>query len=435
MTQPAVRSEPLTSLPLDPSLIQLGALSQKIEADKSSGELNAIHRMVDAVSRADALEDIYAAALDELIRTVSADRAAVLLFDSNGVMRFKASRGLSDEYMRAVEGHTPWSPDDSNAQPIVVTDVAGDATLTSYMPVFAKEGISALGFIPLTDAGKLLGKFMIYFNRPHVVQDAELRLAQTIASHIGFAIMRKKTETEMRELYREAQEANFAKSQFLTRMSHELRTPLNAIGGYAELLEMQLHGPLTEEQRQDVSRIQRSQRHLLGLINDLLSFARIETGHIELRDEVVLIEDALVGVEVLVAPQIRNKSLNYRRERSAVGLVCRGDIDKISQVLLNLVSNAVKFTPANHEISVDWENGESTVSIHITDTGPGIPAEKLEAIFEPFVQVTTSPAQVAEGTGLGLAISRELARAMGGDVTVTSVQGAGSTFTLTLPRA
>jgi signal transduction histidine kinase len=397
--------------------------------------------MSEAVSRAGALEDIYSVALDELQKTVGAERSSVLLLDADGVMRFKAWRGLSDSYRKAVEGHSPWSPGDTNAQPVLVPDVKADRELAAFAPVFDAEGIAALGFIPLVDAGKLLGKFMIYFKTPHVLQPGEIRLAQSIASHIAFAISRKKAETDMRDaeqsqrrLAESAQEANRAKTQFLTTMSHELRTPLNAIGGYAELLEMELHGSLNEEQRQDVCRIQKSQRHLLGLINDLLNFAKIESGRIELRDEVIALEDALVDVEVIVAPAINAKQLHYRRERSAGAISCRGDRHKIGQVLLNLVSNAVKFTPSGNDIAIEWSESPTTVQIHVIDSGPGVPPEKQELIFEPFVQLKNHE-RMTEGTGLGLAISRELARAMGGDVTVSSVPPGGSRFTLSLARA
>ena len=688
-------------------------------------ELQAVYRMADAVSRAGDLDDIYDAALAELRRTVHADRASILLYDEDGVMRFKAWRGLSERYRRAVEGHSPWRRDDPSPQPVLVPDVHADPSLTTLLPVLDGEGIRAVGFIPLVYAGRLLGKFMIYFDAPHVVQPPELRLAQAIASHIAWAITRKLSETALREseeryrrlvehspvavavhsggnivfvnpagarllgaatpeeivgrpmldfvhpeygeivtervrqlasgagtqptieerfvridgtpldvevstigftfqgrpavqvvfsditarkriereqrllaeaatvlssnldyqetlrsittllvpeiadwclidltdeqggftriaaaaadeahasiaqrlrrhyeprevahgvsrtarvgtsefmshmddalllsiardaehlellrgmqmksyicaplvsrgrtigvltlalarsgrrfsagdvplaeelarraaiavdnarLYREAHEANRAKSHFLTTMSHELRTPLNAIGGYTELIEMGLRGPVTEQQREDLARIQRSQKHLLGLINNLLNFARIESGHIELRVEPVVVDDELAAVEPLIAPQLTAKGLRYQRAAAVGRVACQADRDKMRQVLLNLLSNAVKFTPPQGEVALSWDASDDAVRMHVHDTGPGIPVQKLEAIFEPFVQLTDTFTRVTEGTGLGLAISRELARAMGGDVTVTSEVGRGSTFTLTLPR-
>ena len=696
------------------------------ELQQKFDELQAVHRMTDAVTHAAALEEIYDVALDELQHTVHASRASILLYDDDGIMRFKAWRGLSDEYRRAVEGHSPWSQDDPDPQPVLVPDVEADPHLTSLLPVLAAEGIRAVGFIPLVAAGRLHGKFMIYFDAPHVVEPDELRLAQSIAGHIAFAIARRRSDTALREsearyrrlvenapaavlvhsggrivfvnaeavhllgasegaqvlgrpildfihpeyhaividrvrqiasgwsvprieekfvkldgtpidvevattefsfqgkpaiqivasditerrrieqgqrllaeagallnssleyqetlrsitrlavpaiadwclvdladeqggftriaassadpadaelarrlqghyaplpndaggvwrtarlgqsevmtavddsvfaavapdpehlemaramgltsyicaplttrgrtigvitfglsksarrftpadlplaeelarraalavdnarLFREAHEANRAKSQFLTTMSHELRTPLNAIGGYAELLEMGLRGPVTPEQLEDLGRIQRSQRHLLGLINDLLNFARIEKGHVELKVEDVSVEEELTAVQPLIEPLMTTKQIRYSQRHGDATVRCRADRDRMRQVLLNLLSNAVKFTASGGEIALGWDARDGAVDIHVRDTGTGIPRQKLNIIFEPFVQLTNSLTRVSEGTGLGLAISRELARAMRGDVTVVSAVGQGSTFTFTLPRA
>jgi signal transduction histidine kinase len=256
---------------------------------------------------------------------------------------------------------------------------------------------------------------------------ADLPLAEELARRAALAV-------DNARLYREAHEANRAKSQFLTTMSHELRTPLNAIGGYTELIELGLRGPVTEQMREDLARIQRSQRHLLGLINDLLNFARIESGHVELNLQPLSVEEELATVEPLIAPQLTAKGLRYQRASGDACVTCRADRDRMRQVLLNLLSNAVKFTPSDGAVALSWDTTDDAVRIHVRDTGPGIPAQKLESIFEPFVQLTNTLTRITEGTGLGLAISRELARAMGGDVTVTSQLDHGSTFTLALPR-
>ncbi|HEV8216772.1 MAG TPA: PAS domain S-box protein, partial [Gemmatimonadaceae bacterium] len=172
------------------------------ELEQKFHELQAIYRMSNVVSRAGALEEIYEVALDELDRTVHADRSSVLLYDDERVMRFRAWRKLSDAYRRAVEGHSPWSPDDPDPQPVLVDDVSKDPHLAELMPVFEREGIGAIGFIPLVSSGRLLGKFMIYFDRPHTVSPAELQIAQTIASHIAFAIERKSADAALRESWR-----------------------------------------------------------------------------------------------------------------------------------------------------------------------------------------------------------------------------------------
>ena len=231
-----------------------------------------------------------------------------------------------------------------------------------------------------------------------------------------------------------AEQANIAKAQFLAAMSHELRTPLNAIAGYIDLLELGVRGQLNRAQLDDLARIRRNQRHLLGVINNILNFAKVEAGHVDFNIEDVAVEELLNDVGPLIEPQRQAKQLSYSCEiGSDESLVVRGDADKVQQIILNLLSNAIKFTPAGGGIVVRAERRNEDVAIHVHDTGRGIPAEKLEAIFEPFVQVDQHLTREGQGTGLGLAISRELARAMSGDLTVTSRLGEGARFTLTLP--
>jgi signal transduction histidine kinase len=236
----------------------------------------------------------------------------------------------------------------------------------------------------------------------------------------------------------EAEAANRSKSEFLAVMSHELRTPLNAIGGYTELIELGIRGPVTEEQRRDLARIQQSQRHLLGLINEVLNYARVEAGAVIYDVQDVLLGEVLSACEALIAPQVRARGLALHYSPTQ-GIRARADRDKVQQIVLNLLSNAVKFSEpgASVELRCDAATGGGTpiVRIQVQDSGIGISPEQLERVFEPFVQVDAKLTRTREGTGLGLAISRDLARGMGGDLVAESTLGVGSTFTLTLPAA
>jgi signal transduction histidine kinase len=257
------------------------------------------------------------------------------------------------------------------------------------------------------------------------------RLALTAA--IDVTAYRQLVESE-RAARRQAEEANSAKSQFLATMSHELRTPLNAIAGYTQLLALGVRGPITPEQREDLDRIDRSQRHLLSLINDILNFAKIEAGHVAIENEPLQIKRIMNGLKEFVEPQLRQKSLRFSIVNECDDGTALGDEDKVRQILINLLSNAVKFTASAGTIGVRCWIDDGTFKVSVSDDGAGIPADKLEAIFEPFVQVGREFSSPQGGTGLGLAISRDLARRMGGDLMVESELGKGSTFTLTLRK-
>jgi signal transduction histidine kinase len=217
-------------------------------------------------------------------------------------------------------------------------------------------------------------------------------------------------------------------------MSHELRTPLNAIGGYAELIELGVRGPVTDAQRQDLERIQHSQRHLLRLINEVLSYARMEAGAVSFDLADVSVAERVGAAEAMVLPQASARGITVERCACAPELMARADPERLQQVLLNLLSNAVKFTPSGGRIGIRVEAPDGVVSIRVWDTGLGIAPEKLQTVFEPFVQVGRGLSNPMDGVGLGLAISRDLARGMGGDLSAESTPGAGSTFTLLLPR-
>ena len=282
-----------------------------------------------------------------------------------------------------------------------------------------------------------------YIVKPFAAQE----LVARVGSHLALAreraealaaLERARAQADAARL--EAELANRVKSDFLTAMSHELRTPLNAIGGYVQLLELGIHGPVTEAQRSALARIERSEKHLLSLINDILNFAKLEAGRVVYRVSDLSLADAVAAVMPIVQTQLGAKGLacNVRMRSDAI---VRADREKVEQILVNLLSNAIKFTDRGGEISVDapmrarGETPPGVVFLRVADTGIGVPDEKQSMIFEPFVQVARNPTRTTEGTGLGLAISRDLARGMGGDLRVRSTEGKGAVFTLTLPAA
>ena len=249
-------------------------------------------------------------------------------------------------------------------------------------------------------------------------------------------LQRSRYEDEILQAKQTAEAANDAKAKFLSMMSHELRTPLQAISGYCDLLLQEASGPITGEQQSDLQAMKSASRELVRLLNDILDFARLETATDSILIESVPVEVALQRAETLIAPKLVEANLLYSREDCAADLHLRANADRLQQVLLNLLTNAIKFTPAGGAITVACSADASFTRLAVRDTGRGIPAEDLERIFEAFVQVDRQRIEARQrGVGLGLAISRELIRAMNGELTVTSEVGVGSVFTISLPTA
>jgi signal transduction histidine kinase len=352
-------------------------------------------------------------------------------------------------------------PDDARAEwsrfsihaPVPLAEVA-----RSGMPIFLESrtawaarypdsgamleaaGHHANAIVPLIAEGRVLGVLGAAFDTTREFSEDERIAALSVAEQCAQALERARLFEAERAARDEAERANRAKSEFLAAMSHELRTPLNAIGGYAQLLEMGLHGPVTAAQREALARIELAQRYLLRHVNDVLNFERLKSGRLEYDVQPVPLADVVGGVEPMILPQLRTKAISYVVDVSDEQVV-RADRDKLTQVIINLLSNAVKFTPSGGRVTIecvarrDGSSDPDTVFLRVGDTGIGIPSEKMDTVFEPFVQVDVSPSGRASGAGLGLAISRELARGMGGDLRVRSTLNVGTTFTVALPRA
>jgi PAS domain S-box-containing protein len=271
--------------------------------------------------------------------------------------------------------------------------------------------------------------------RADPMRDANGRVVQWFGSNTDIE-EQKRLEAARDAALADAKRANKAKADFLAMMSHELRTPLNAIGGYAQLMLEGIPTPPSDAQQNQLGRISRSQQHLLGLIEAVLTHAKVEAGKVTYKLTDVRVGEVLDIIEPLTAPQRATKRLRYDCEGCDSDLVFRGDREKVVQIMLNLLSNAAKFTPTDGKIAVTTERlGSGAVAFSVRDTGIGMSPEQLEIVFEPYVQFDSTLSREHRGTGLGMPISRELARGMGGDLVAASEPGVGSVFTLTLPLA
>ena len=700
-------------------------------------QLTLLYAMADHIQRARHVDLIYEEAVEGLRRAVAADRTALLITDASGTMRFKAWSGLSERYRSAVDGHSPWAPGTRDARPVIIEDAQVAEGLGELRDVVLTEGIRALAFVPLLYRGRLLGKFMLYHDRPHAFTEAEIRLAEVIAGHLAFAIWRSRSDAdqadllrrfeaersvlesvvkqmpagvlvadvpsgriimtnpqvseawrrpfrqateiadyaawqglsesgeplhpddwplartvrrgetvrseeilirrgdgslgvirmssapvldgqgralaavatifdvteekeaesnqafleeatgilneslelsrtlhsladllvgryaewcvvyrvletgvvqrvssvhadpalaetvgvfgdpavkvderalvtwavrerrpllgpeitpeiiaealpdapELREavdwarggsfmilplevrgravgaialyrggdrytekdlelmtelarraalavdnalLYEKARAADAAKGNFLAVMSHEFRTPLSAILGYADILTAEVHGDLNPKQAGHLERVKASVRHLSHLVDEILSYASMEAGREKVRLDAVELVALARDVAGIMEPIAEASGLELRIVVPDQALEIRTDESKVRQILINLVSNAIKYTPAGHvEMRIRTEGGSAVCTVQ--DTGPGIARDHMENVFEPFWQVDRGDGRRITGTGLGLAVARRLARLLGGDVTLRSVVGEGSIFTVDLP--
>jgi signal transduction histidine kinase/DNA-binding response OmpR family regulator len=291
-------------------------------------------------------------------------------------------------------------------------------------------------FVPLAARGHALGAIGFIRTVPGAeYPPAQVEMAEDLAHRAATAIDNARLFEEAARARTAAEEANRTKSEFLARMSHDLRTPLNAIGGYAQLVEMGVQGPVSDAQRQAMGRIIRAQEHLLTLINDILSFARLEAGQVQIQIAEVAVRDTLAELRTMTQPLFAQRGVGFEVHPGPAGLHVLADGERLIQVLLNLLTNAAKFTDPGGRVAVELEAGADSVFIRVSDTGRGIPPERLAAIFDPFVQAGNSDVEMRQGVGLGLAISRELMRMMNGTLDVESTSGRGTTFKLKLARA
>jgi signal transduction histidine kinase len=327
-----------------------------------------------------------------------------------------------------------------SSDPLVIPDTKLDPVYR-HVPTVQSLGVAAYVGVPIVVNGQIIGAFCAIDMVPHAWTEDEITILKELAavavSEISLRSAHKVQMQQSQELEKAraiADEANRAKSDFLAAMSHDLRTPLNAIGGYAQLIELGVNGPVTDEQRDSAGRIMRAQRHLLKLIDDILDFAKAERGEISLHIATISMTDVCEPLTSLVTGQAEVKEISFSCEVADPALAASGDYERIIQVLVNLVTNAIKFTDKKGTVAARAQANGEWVEFVVTDTGRGIAPEHFELIFNPFVQLDGTTGTHG-GVGLGLATSRDMARRMGGDIVVQSEIGSGSTFTLRLKRA
>jgi signal transduction histidine kinase/PAS domain-containing protein len=397
----------------------------------------------------------YEATLADLARLIVphfADWCAVSIVDDHGRPKQLAVAHVDPDKVRwAHELQNRYPPDLSARTGVPEVIRTGNAEIYSEIPdellaagaidaehlrITRELGLKSAMIVPLKIEDKVFGAITIVSaESARRYSEEDLEFAKELARRAALAVDNARHRHAALAAQRAAEAANEAKTQFLAVMSHELRTPLNAIGGYAELLLMGLRGTVTAEQQADLERIQRSQRNLLSLINDILNYAKLEAGHVEFSLRPVQLRPVIEELEPLISPQLGLKNISYVFDACDDSFAAHADPEKLRQILLNLISNAVKFTEPGGRISVECVGDDKTVRITVRDTGIGIPEDKLASIFEPFIQLERKLTSNHDGTGLGLAISRDLARGMGGDLTATSSIGEGSAFEITLPAA
>ena len=418
-------------------------------ADGATARLARLQRITASLGNTVTQDEVASSVVREAVVALECEAGAVVIGDESGSLSLLHSLGSLDELMRSfsqTKAAEPCCPYLDVVDKCVPLYLESFEEVRARYPAFRNgakaESRGAWIFLPLEITGKAVGALAFGFSGARKFTLLDRHFADTVARYCAQALDRVRLRVaaatalaEAGEARRMAEHANSAKTLFLRAMSHELRTPLNAISGYTEILEMGIRGSVNAEQTKDLGRIKRAAAYLLRLINDVLTIARLE-GARPLNLIALEVNSVLSEVDGLCALQARAKDLTLTVTPCERDVCVAADAERFQQILLNLIINAVKFTPPGGSVSVSCLGDASMVRIRVADTGIGVPADAIDRVFEPFVQIDRHlTAATQQGVGLGLSISRELARAMHGDLTLQSVEGAGSTFTLTLPVA
>ena len=414
--------------------------SRTEELARSVEQLKALAEVSQTVNSTLDLEQVLATIVTHAVQLSSADNGILYEFEeASGTLHPRASHGLPDTLVGELEGR-PLTLGESSVgraaaarAPVQISDTAAEETYFGRgRELIERAGVRATLAVPLLSEGRIVGGLAVGRKAPGAFSPEIVDLLQTFAAQSTLAIQNARLFREIEQKSRELEEASRHKSQFLANMSHELRTPLNAILGYTELIVDRIYGEVPEKISEVLDRVQKSGRHLLGLINDVLDLSKIEAGQLTLGLSDYSFSDVVQAVVSAVGSLAAEKQLRMTVDVAADLPVGQGDERRITQVLLNLVGNAIKFTEKG-EVAVRVANSGGEFVVSVTDTGPGIAEADCQKIFEEFQQVDSSPTRTKGGTGLGLAIAKRIVGLHGGRIWVESTIGKGSTFFFSVP--
>ena len=410
--------------------------------------LEPLNRLADLVANPLESSDIYGAAVDAVILTLRGHRAAILVLDDTGIMRFQAWRGLSDEYRASATGYTPWAPEATDHRSVRVPDTLADPSPGSLRAANRAEGIRALAYVPLVSQRGLLGGLVVYYDMPYDFSAEEEQVAQVVAHHVALGIDRIRAKAEIAELLEReraarhsaeraqhaAEVSNQAKREFISILGHELRNPLNAIVNAARVLGAPGGRDHVRTLAQDI--LQRQVAHIARLLDDLLDETRLSLGLVSLRLEAFDLRTIVSLATEELSHRIAAKDQNLQVSLADQSVIVRGDATRLRQVISNLLDNAIKYTSARGSIRLELTSDATRALLRVRDTGVGIPAERLTAIFEPFVQHPQNLARTDGGLGLGLSLVKRIVELHGGSVQAESGgTGAGAEFIVRIPLA
>jgi len=407
------------------------------ELSQSVGELRALGEVSQAINSTLDVETVLTTIVVKAVQLSSTEAGAIYTFDeSSQEFRLRATHGMDEAMIAAIQDRgirvceTVIGKAVAGRTPVQIADTLEDPSLV--LDIVIQAGFRALLAVPLLRSDQIVGALIVRRKEPGEFPEHTVKLLQTFADQSVLTIQNARLFREIEDKSRQLEEASQHKSQFLANMSHELRTPLNAILGYTELMADGAYGEPSEKMLGILKRLEANGRHLLGLINDVLDLSKIEAGQLVLELSDYCIQDIAQTVRSTLEPLAADKKLGFKVEVAPQLPSGRGDGRRLTQVLINLVGNAIKFTDMG-EIAIKAEANNGSFHVSVRDTGPGICAADQAKLFQEFQQADNAITRKKGGTGLGLAISKRIIEMHGGRIWVESQPGRGSTFAFTLP--